>query len=78
MTTTEPAIHTRRRPIFAPSERKIMQDGLNSLTRACEAQNKLIDVIKEELAASKLRCEELIARNNQLEERHLLNLGEVE
>jgi hypothetical protein len=77
-TTTEPAIHANRRPIFAPSERKIMQNGLNSLTRACEAQEKLIEVIKEELAASKLRCDELIARNSQLEERHLLNVGEVE
>lgn len=77
-TITEPAIHANRRPIFQPSERKILQNGLNSLTRACEAQEKLISVIKEELAASKLRCEELIARNAQLEERHLLNVGEVE
>ena len=77
-TITEPAIHANRRPIFQPSERKILQNGLNGLTRACEAQEKLISVIKEELAASKLRCEELIARNAQLEERHLLNVGEVE
>jgi len=77
-TITEPVIHTNRRPIFQPSERKIMQNGLNSLTRACEAQEKLISVIKGELAASTLRCEELIARNSQLEERHLLNVGEVE
>jgi hypothetical protein len=75
---TEPAIHANRRPIFQPSERKIMQNGLNSLTRACEAQEKLIEVIKEELAASKLRCDELVARNAQLEERDLLNRGEVE
>ncbi len=64
--------------LFKPSELTLLTRGLNSMTKACEAQNKLIDVIKEELAASKLRCEELIARNNQLEERHLLNLGEVE
>jgi len=55
-----------------------MQNGLNSLTRACEAQEKLISVIKAELAASALRCEELIARNVQLEERHILNVGDVE
>ena len=49
-TITEPAIHANRRPIFQPSERKIMQNGLNSVTRACEAQEKLISVIKKELA----------------------------
>ena len=43
------------------------------MSRACEAQETLIGVIKAELAASKLRCEELIARNVQLEERHVLN-----
>ena len=77
-TITEPANHANRRPVFQPSERKIMQDGLNSLTSACEAHEKMIEVIKGELAASALRCEELIARNVQLEERHLLNVGEVE
>ena len=77
-TITEPAIHASRRPIFQPSERKIMQNGLNSLTRACEAQEKLIEVIKGELALLQLRCDELVARNAQLEERHLLNVGEVE
>ena len=76
--TTEPAIHTNRRPIFAPSERKIMQDGINSFTRACEAQEKLLEVIKQELADCKLRCDELVARNAQLEERDYLNKGEVE
>jgi len=77
-TTTEPAIHTTRRPIFSPSERKIMQNGINSLTRACEAQEKLIEVMKEKLAISTLRCDELVARNARLEERDLLNRGEVE
>lgn len=72
-TIKEPAIHTSRRPIFQPSERKIMQNGLNSLTRACEAQEKLIEVIKKELAASTLRCEELIARNTRLESRDYIN-----
>ena len=78
-TTTEPAFHnTKRSPIFQPSERKILQNGLNSLTRACEAQERLIEVIKGELAASELRCEELIARNAQLEDRDYINKGEVE
>jgi hypothetical protein len=75
---TEPAIHTNRRPIFQPSERKILQDFINSQTRACEAQEKLIEVIKQELADCKLRCDELVARNAQLEERDYLNKGEVE
>ena len=76
--TTEPAIHTNRRPIFQSSERKTLQDGINSLTRACSAQEKLLEVIKQELADSKLRCDELVARNTQLEERDYLNKGEVE
>ena len=78
-TETQPALHnTKRRPLFQPSERKILQNGINSLTRACEAQEKLIEVIRGELAVWQLRCEELIARNDQLEERDLLNRGEVE
>jgi len=78
-TETSPAFHnTSRRPIFQPSERKILQDFINSQTRACEAQEKLIEVIKQELADCKLRCDELIARNAQLEERDYLNKGEVE
>jgi len=43
------------------------------MTRACEAQETLIDVIKAELAQSKLRCDELVARNDNLEERHIIN-----
>ena len=78
-TETEPAFHhTSRRPIFQPSERKILQNFINSQTRALDAQEKMIDVIKQELADSKLRCDEFIARNAQLEERDYLNKGEVE
>ena len=78
-TEPNPAFHhTSRRPIFQPSERKILQNFINSQTRACEAQEKLLEVIKQELADSKLRCDELIARNAQLEERDYLNKGEVE
>jgi hypothetical protein len=64
--------------LFKPSEHTLLTRGLNSMARACEAQEKLIEVIKADLAASQLRCEELIARNAQLEERHNLNRGEVE
>ena len=79
ITETDPAFHnTSRRPIFQPSERKILQNGINSLTRACEAQEKLIEVIKKELEDSKQRCWEHASRCKQLEERHLLNVGEVE
>ena len=78
-TQTDPAFHnTSRRPIFQPSERKILQNFINSQTRALDAQEKMIDVIKQELADSKLRCDELIARNAQLEERDYINKGEVE
>ena len=59
--------------LFKPSIHTVLTRGLNAMTKACEAQEKLIEVIKQELADSKLRCEELIARNAQLEERHVLN-----
>lgn len=79
MTDTNTAFHhTNRRPIFQPSERKILQNFISSQTLALDAQEKLIKVIKKDLAASELRCDELIARNAQLEERHNLNKGEVE
>ena len=75
---TQPYFHTMKPTLFKPSEMTLLTRGLNSMTRACEAQESLIAVIKAELAASKLRCEELVARNAQLEERDLLNRGEVE
>ena len=79
MTNTTPAFHhTNRRPIFQPSERKILQNFINSQTRACEAQEKLIEVIKQELADSKQRCWEHASRCKQLEERDYINKGEVE
>lgn len=55
-----------------------MQNGINSLTRACEAQETLLKVIKKELKECELRCDELIARNAQLEGRDYINKGEVE
>ena len=79
ITETQPAFHnTTRRPIFQPSERKVLQNGINSLTRACEAQETLLKVIKKEIADCELRCDELIARNAQLEGRDYINKGEVE
>ena len=56
----------------------LLTRGLNSMTRACHAQEMLISVIKDELAASKLRCEELVARNAQLETRDYINKPEPE
>lgn len=76
---TDPAFHnTNRRPIFQTSERKVLQNFINSQTRALDAQEKMIDVVKQELAGIKLRCDELIARNAQLESRDYINKGEVE
>lgn len=76
---TQPDFHdAKRRPIFQPSERKVLQNFINSQTRALDAQEKMIDVVKQELAGIKLRCDELIARNAQLESRDYINKGEVE
>jgi len=55
-----------------------LQNFINSQTRALDAQEKMIDVVKQELAGIKLRCDELIARNAQLESRDYINKGEVE
>ena len=78
-TENNPAFHnTRRRPIFQPSERKVLQNFINSQTRALDAQEKMIEVIKQEIADCQLRCDELIARNAQLESRDYINKGEVE
>ena len=59
--------------LYKPSETTLLTDGLKSMTVACEDQRTIIGLIEEKLAASELRCEELIARNVQLEERHVLN-----
>jgi len=76
---TDPAFHnTSRRPIFQPSERKVLQNFINSQTLALDAQEKLIEVIKQELADCKQRCWEHASRCEQLEERDYLNKGEVE
>jgi len=65
--------HTNRKPIFQPSERKILQNAINQLKTCLEANEKVLKMSEEKLEAFNLRCEELIARNNQLEERHILN-----
>lgn len=59
--------------LFNTSAHTILMKGLSAMTKACDAQEHLIEVIGKELADSKLRCDELVARNAQLEERHVLN-----
>jgi hypothetical protein len=59
--------------LFKPSSHTVLTRGLNAMTRACEAQETLIEVIKAELAETKQRCDELVARNAKLEERHIIN-----
>ncbi len=59
--------------LFKPSVHTVLTRGLNAMTKACEAQELLIEVVKADLAASELRCEELVARNAKLEERHHIN-----
>ena len=50
-----------------------MQNFIDSQTLALDAQEKLIEVIKQELADCQLRCDELTAENARLRERHVLN-----
>jgi len=59
--------------MFQPSERKILQNAISQLETCLEANEKVLKMSEEKLEALNLRCEELIARNNQLEERHILN-----
>ena len=77
--TDQPKFHDMTQPsLFKPSIHTVLTRGLNAMTKACEAQELLIEVMKADLAASELRCEELIARNAQLEGRDYINKGEVE
>jgi len=76
---TEPTkFHSRAPTLFKPSEHTLLTRGLNMATNACEAQLNTIDALRKELAESELKCQELIARNTQLEERHILNMGSPE
>jgi hypothetical protein len=59
--------------LFKPSELTLLTRGLNAMTKACEAQELLIEAVKADLAASELRCKELTAENARLRERHVLN-----
>jgi hypothetical protein len=59
--------------LFKPSIHTVLTRGLNAMTKACEAQELLISVMKADLAASELRCEDLTAENARLRERHVLN-----
>ena len=70
----QPRFHDMTQPaLFKPSVHTVLTRGLNAMTKACEAQELLIEVVKADLAASELRCEELVARNAKLEERHHIN-----
>ena len=76
---TEPTkFHSRAPTLFKPSEHTLLTRGLNMATKACEAQVHTIEALKKELAECELKYQELIARNNQLEERHILNMGSPE
>jgi hypothetical protein len=59
--------------LFKPSEITLLKRGLHTMTECCEVKETIIQILEKDLAASKLRCEELIARNNALEERHFIN-----
>ena len=77
--TDQPKFHDMTQPsLFKPSIHTVLTRGLNAMTKACAAQELLIEVVKADLAASELRCEELIARNTQLEGRDYLNKDEGE
>ena len=59
--------------LYKPDELTIVTRGLDGMTRACEASQKIIELMEIKLAATELRCEELVARNAKLEERHHIN-----
>lgn len=72
--TDQPKFHDMTQPaLFKPSIHTVLTRGLNAMTKACEAQELLIEVMKADLTASELRCEELTAENARLRERHVLN-----
>jgi hypothetical protein len=48
------------------------------MTQSCEASKRIIELLECQMAAVQLRCDELIARNAQLESRDYINKGEVE
>jgi hypothetical protein len=59
--------------LFQPSERSILQSGLNNMTNALTANQKLLEIMEDKLAASELRFEELMKANERLEEKLFIN-----
>lgn len=74
MTTTTKTIKNTAPSLFNPTELRVLTNGLTSMTRACEAQESLIAIMRKELADSQQQCEELIAKCVKLEEKYLSNL----
>jgi len=59
--------------LFQPSERSILQSGLNNMTNALTANQKLLEIMEDKLAASELRFEELMKANERLEDKLFIN-----
>ena len=59
--------------LFQPSERSILQSGLNNMTNALTANQKLLEIMEDKLAARELRIEELMKANERLEEKLFIN-----
>ena len=68
-----PYFHTMKPTLFQPSERSILQSGLNNMTNALTANQKLLEIMEDKLAASELRFEELMKANERLEEKLFIN-----
>ena len=64
--------------LFKPSIHTVLTHSLNAMTKACEAQELLISVMKADLAVAEREGDEKNASNTQLEGRDYINKGEVE
>ena len=71
--TDLPYFHTMKPTLFQPSERSILQSGLNNMTNALTANQKLLEIMEDKLAARELRIEELMKANERLEEQFFIN-----
>ena len=68
-----PYFHEMKPMLFQPSERSILQSGLNNMTNALTANQKLLEIMEDKLAARELRIEELMKANERLEEKLFIN-----
>jgi len=74
-----PTFHDmNRKPVFRPSERKILEDSIKMWKKNNEVSIDLIEILKKEIADLQERCDGLVARNDRLESRDYLNRGAVE